>query len=74
MRLSLCRRIRADRLLRWPAVAINALLIAAIPVEGGHYFIDMLVGIALAAAILAAIFAYVRVRDPAPALALAAAE
>jgi membrane-associated phospholipid phosphatase len=62
------------RLLRWPAVAINALLIAATPVEGGHYFIDMLVGIALAAAILAAIFAYVRVRDPTPALALAAAE
>jgi hypothetical protein len=62
------------RFLRWPGVAINALLIAATPVEGGHYFIDMLVGIALAAAILSAIFAYVRVRDPAPAFALAAAE
>jgi membrane-associated phospholipid phosphatase len=62
------------RLLRWPAVAVNVLLIAATPVEGGHYFIDILAGIAVAAAILSAICAYVRVRDPAPTFALAAAE
>jgi hypothetical protein len=62
------------RLLRWPAVALNGLLIAATPVEGGHYFIDLIVGLGLAAAILAAILAYVRVRAPVPALAFAAAE
>lgn len=62
------------RFLRWPAVGLNALLIAATPVEGGHYLVDMLAGIALATAIMAAIFAYVRVRAPASVLALAAAE
>ena len=62
------------RYLRWPAVALNALLIAATPVEGGHYFIDILAGMALASTILAIVLGYVRERAPAPSLAFAAAK
>ena len=32
------------RLLRWPALALNAVLIAATPIDGGHYFVDVLAG------------------------------
>ncbi len=45
---------------RWPAVALNGLLIAATPVEGGHYLTDVLAGLLISSAILWAIFAYVR--------------
>ena len=45
---------------KWPAVVVNGLLIAATPVEGGHYGVDVLAGIALAGAMLWAIFRYVR--------------
>lgn len=34
--------------LRWPALALNVLLIAATPIDGGHYFIDVLAGGAIA--------------------------
>lgn len=33
---------------RWPALILNALMIAACPIIGGHYFIDVLAGAALA--------------------------
>lgn len=41
--------------LRWPALALNLLLVAATPIDGGHYFVDVLAGLAVAVlAILAA--------------------
>ncbi|WP_066471337.1 phosphatase PAP2 family protein [Bosea sp. WAO] len=35
-------------LLRWPFVIINLLMIAATPIDGGHYFIDVFAGLGLA--------------------------
>lgn len=35
--------------LRWPVVTINLAMIAATPVDGGHYFVDVAAGLALAA-------------------------
>jgi membrane-associated phospholipid phosphatase len=53
--LILARALWSVPLLRWPGVALNALLIAATPVDGGHYFVDVIAGAAIAgAAILAA--------------------
>lgn len=40
--------------LRWIALAVNLLMIAATPVDGGHYFIDIVAGIAVALACWAA--------------------
>jgi len=34
--------------LRWIGAAINAVMLVSIPVDGGHYFIDMLAGIVIA--------------------------
>ena len=34
--------------LRWPALAVNLLMIAATPVNGGHYFVDVAAGGAVA--------------------------
>jgi membrane-associated phospholipid phosphatase len=36
------------RILRWPLLAVNALMILATPVEGTHYFTDILAGAAVA--------------------------
>jgi membrane-associated phospholipid phosphatase len=36
------------RILRWPLLAVNALMILATPVEGTHYLTDILVGMAVA--------------------------
>jgi membrane-associated phospholipid phosphatase len=38
------------RRLRWPAFTLNAVMIGATPVEGSHYFADVLAGMAIAAA------------------------
>jgi hypothetical protein len=38
--------------LLWPAVVFNALIICTAPVNGGHYFVDIAAGIALAAAVI----------------------
>lgn len=35
--------------LRWVAIALNVLMIAATPVDGGHYFSDVVAGLAIAA-------------------------
>jgi membrane-associated phospholipid phosphatase len=35
--------------LRWPFFVVNVLLIAATPIDGGHYFVDVACGLALAA-------------------------
>ena len=48
------------------AVALTTL--AATPVDGGHYFVDVLAGIAIAAASLAAASRLVFVRLPLPAI------
>jgi membrane-associated phospholipid phosphatase len=37
------------RSLRWPIVALNIVMLAATPIDGSHYFIDVLVGIGIAA-------------------------
>jgi membrane-associated phospholipid phosphatase len=34
--------------LRWWVAALNALLIAAAPIEGAHYFIDLIAGLIVA--------------------------
>ena len=43
------------RWLRWPALALNLLLVAATPINGGHYFVDVIAGtlIAIVAMVLA---------------------
>ncbi|MGC2835973.1 MAG: phosphatase PAP2 family protein [Methylocella sp.] len=37
------------RILRYPSLALNLLIILSCPVEGGHYFVDLIAGIILAA-------------------------
>ena len=39
---------------RWLSVGINMLMLAATPIDGSHYFVDVLAGIAIAVASLAA--------------------
>ncbi len=41
------------RRLRWPVLAANLLTLAATPVEGSHYLVDMLAGAVVAAAAIA---------------------
>jgi len=36
------------RAARWPSVVVNSLMVAATPIDGSHYVIDVLVGIAVA--------------------------
>jgi membrane-associated phospholipid phosphatase len=40
--------------LRWAALVVNLLMIAATPIDGGHYFIDILAGVVIAFACWAA--------------------
>ncbi len=40
----------SNRWLRWPFFIVNALMIAATPIDGGHYFGDVLGGLTIAAA------------------------
>ena len=35
--------------LRWVILALNTLMLAATPIDGSHYFIDVIAGIAIAA-------------------------
>jgi membrane-associated phospholipid phosphatase len=46
------------RWLRWPGLAINAAMIAATPIDGGHYFVDVLAGIIVAIVSLTAVRAF----------------
>jgi membrane-associated phospholipid phosphatase len=39
----------AVRWLRWPALVLNLLMIAATPIDGGHYFVDVIAGLIIAA-------------------------
>lgn len=47
-----------SRIARWPGLALNAMLIAATPIDGGHYFVDVGAG-ALIAIIAIAIARFV---------------
>ena len=40
--------------LRWFGVVVNALMMVSIPIDGGHYFIDMIAGIVIAVLCIAA--------------------
>lgn len=40
--------VRHVRWLRWPIIALNVLMIGATPIEGNHYFFDLLGGAAVA--------------------------
>lgn len=42
-----------SRLTRWPGLALNAMLIAATPIDGGHYFVDVGAGALIACAAIA---------------------
>ena len=46
--------------LRWPGLTLAALTIAATPVDGGHYLVDVLAGMAIAAVSIAAAVRAVR--------------
>ena len=46
--------------LRWPGMTLAALTIAATPVDGGHYLVDVLAGVAIAAVSVAAAVRAVR--------------
>lgn len=53
------------RWLRWPAVGLNLLMIAGTPIEGSHYFVDVIAGLAIAILALAAADAIAFARRPA---------
>jgi membrane-associated phospholipid phosphatase len=38
---------------RWIALAVNSLMLVATPIDGSHYFADVLAGVAIAALSLA---------------------
>lgn len=40
----------AHRWLRWPFIGLNLAMIAATPIDGGHYFVDVLAGLVIASA------------------------
>ena len=46
--------LRTVPYVRWPAIVLNVALIAATPIDGAHYFIDLVGGAAVAFAALAA--------------------
>ncbi len=51
------------RLLRWPSLALNLTMIAATPIDGGHYFVDLICGTLIAVLAFAAAHALCR-REP----------
>ncbi len=44
---------------RWPAAVLNTLMLAATPIDGSHYFVDVLAGVAIAIVSLVAARAFV---------------
>lgn len=58
----------------WPAAIVNALLIAATPIEGGHYAVDALAGTALCLIVFVALRTYASAPAAQAAPALAPAE
>jgi PAP2 superfamily len=43
---------RAVRAIFWPVLVLNILIICTAPANGGHYFVDIIAGLALAAAVI----------------------
>lgn len=54
-----------SRITRWPGLALNALMIAGTPIDGGHYFVDVGAGVAIAVLAIAAAGYLVRAAGPA---------
>jgi hypothetical protein len=54
--------------IRWPGMVLASLTILATPVDGGHYFVDVLAGIAIAVASIVAARRAVRWKPAMPAL------
>ncbi|HEY8698514.1 MAG TPA: phosphatase PAP2 family protein [Rhizomicrobium sp.] len=52
------------RRLRWPAVGLNAAVLVATPIQGGHHVVDVIAGFGVAAAAIAATGLLVRVALP----------
>lgn len=57
------------RWVRWPGLILNALMFAATPIDGGHYFVDVIAGTAIALAAWFAARALAQ-RETAPQLSL----
>jgi membrane-associated phospholipid phosphatase len=55
--------------LRWPFLTVNLTMIAATPIDGGHYFVDVLAGLAIAAAAHGLALRFLADRAPATARA-----
>jgi membrane-associated phospholipid phosphatase len=54
------------RAARWPSAIINSLMVAATPIDGSHYLLDVLAGVGVAVLCLVAAYALVaRYADPA---------
>jgi hypothetical protein len=62
------------RWLRWPILGWSLLLIAATPVDGGHYLIDVIVGFAIATGMFFLLVVYARLGQNQTALVLAPSE
>ena len=56
------------RALRWPGTVLAIVTIAATPIDGGHYSVDVIAGIGIAIASIAAAGRLVMVRVPLPAI------
>jgi hypothetical protein len=55
--------------LRWPFLALNALVLIAVPIHGGHHLVDLFGGLAVSAvaiAIVSAIIAYAQRQEEVP--------
>lgn len=57
-----------DRLARWPIFLLNVLMMAAVPRWGGHHVADVVGGLILGAALLAAALRYTMITPAAPLL------
>jgi len=58
---------RSPALVRWPGLIVAALTLLSTPIDGGHYFVDILAGMILAALALAAAPFLARIALPDPA-------
>jgi hypothetical protein len=56
------RALWAVPYLRWPALGVNALMVAGTPIDGGHYFVDVIGGMLIALLSIAAVRALSLVR------------
>ncbi|MET7244343.1 phosphatase PAP2 family protein [Methylobacterium sp. EM32] len=54
-----------SRITRWPGIALNGMMIAATPIDGGHYFVDVGAGAVIAVLAIGAAGFLVRAAGPA---------